>query len=246
LLVKLARILRGRQEFDEALVVVEQILTIDQSSRWAASEKLILIELVILKKDIAEIHRWQAERAKDPISRGANTLRHKYRDANIPWYSLDVHGDSWKKLPAADRKESQTPPSEAAVRQKLKREIKRLSFTNIELCDVLTFLREYSDVDIQVNWRALGQVGIGATGKISMDHRNITVKHALDLILTKAANNVEQESEPRYLIRGGVLLISTKAKLKKVAQTRPAGPQSQPAEPQSRADDRTRPETVGH
>jgi len=231
LLEKLAKIFRSRQEYDEALEVVEHILIIDPSSCWAANEKQVLIEFAILMKDVARIRKRQAEGVKDPNS----------RNANVPWYSFRVHGDGWKKLPAADRKEAQTPPTEAAIRHHLKREIVRLSFADIDLRDVLTFLSEYSDIKIQVNWQALGQVGIKATGKISMDYRNITVKRALDLVLTRAGNNVKPESEPRYVIQGGVLLISTKAELEKVIQTRPAEPQSQPAEPQSGADHLTKP-----
>ena len=221
LLKKVAERLRSQQQYDEALEVVEQILTVDQSNCWAANKKQELVEYIEIKKDVAELRKRQAERAKE-----ANA-----RDANTPWYGY-VNGDSWK-LRAAARKEAQTPPaneprSDAAIREKLKREIKKLSFTDLDLRDVLTFLHEYSGVDIQVNWRALGQVGIEPTRKVSMDYRNVTVKHALDRVLIWASNNVEQESEPRYLIQGGVLLISTKADLEKIAQTRPAEPQSQP------------------
>lgn len=230
-LKKLACRFRSRQEYDEALEVVEQILTIDPSSCWAANEKQVLIEFAILMKDVAKIRKRQTERARDPNSRYADIL----------WYSFDSHGDGWKKLPAADRKEPQPPLSEAAIRHHLKREIVRLSFADIDLRDVLTFLSEYSDIKIQVNWQALGQVGIKATRKISMDYRNITVKRALDLVLTRASNNVKPESEPRYVIQGGVLLISTKAELEKVTQARPPVPQSQPAEPQSGADHLTKP-----
>lgn len=126
--------------------------------------------------------------------------------------------------PVPSRRRDESPPPEAAIRQKLTREIKKLCFTDMELRDILTYLGHYSDVDIQVNWRALGQVGIEATGKFSMDYRDITVKHALDLVLTWATGNVERGSEPRYVIQGEVLLISTRAEIEKVAQTRPATP----------------------
>jgi autotransporter-associated beta strand protein len=115
----------------------------------------------------------------------------------------------------------QTPietAADAAARDMLKREIERLSFADIDFKDVISFLREYSDANIHVNWRALTAAGIEQTTKVSIDLRNITVKRAMEIVLrdvSRAGAAAGPESELRHIIDGGVLTISTKADLAK-------------------------------
>ena len=142
------------------------------------------------------------------------------RASGIPWYEYMRFPRDWKDL-TERRKEFMAQAAgetqaDAALREKLKREIERLSFADIGFKDVITFLREYSDANIHVNWRALTQAGIEPTTTVSVDVRKITVKRALDLVLrdvSGAGPAAGPESELRYVIDGGVLLISTKADL---------------------------------
>jgi autotransporter-associated beta strand protein len=206
-----AKALRSQQKYDQALEMVEQVLLIDPSDAWAANEKQVLTEFSALKKDTAG---FRTERTAELESQTA------LRDANTPWYEYIRYPRNWKQL-AESRKEFQAQAAgeteaDAAIREKLKPEIERLSFTDIDLRDVITFLREYSDANIHVNWRALAAAGIEQTTKVSVDVRKISVKRALDLVLLEASGSgasAGTDQELRYGIDGGVLTISTKADL---------------------------------
>jgi RND family efflux transporter MFP subunit len=106
------------------------------------------------------------------------------------------------------------PKEDAALREKLKREIDRLSFADIAFRDVIQFLREYSGANFHVNWRALQAVGIEQSTKISLDVRHVTVKRALELLLRDVSGEVEDGLA--YAINGGVLTVSTRADLMRV------------------------------
>jgi len=138
--------------------------------------------------------------------------------AEVPWYQYLRYPKSWKQL-TEDRKEfvasaADEGPADAEARKKLRREIERLRFADIDLKDVLQFLREYGDVNIHVNWRALTAAGIEENTKVSVDVREISVKRALDLILRDVSGAAAgADAELRYVLDGGVLTVSTKADL---------------------------------
>jgi general secretion pathway protein D len=208
-----AKALRSQQKYDQALEITEQILLIDSANPWASNEKETLTEFSVLKKDVKVFHTERTEEAKSQVD---------LRESSIPWYEYIRFPRNWKQL-SQSRKEFQAQAAgeteaDAALREKLKREIERLSFADIDFRDVITFLREYSDANIHVNWRALTAAGIEPTTKVSVDVRKITVKRALDLVLRDVSGSgaaAGPESELRYVIDGGVLTISTKADLAK-------------------------------
>jgi hypothetical protein len=205
--------LRSQQKYDQALETVEQVLRTDPSDHWAVNEKQVLIEFSALKKDTTG---FGMKRTAELESQTALS------DANIPWYEYIRYPRDWKQL-TESRKEFQAQAAgetgaDAAIRDKLNREIERLSFADIDLRDVITFLREYSDANIHVNWRALAAAGIEPTTKVSVDVRKISVKRALDLVLREASGSAAAagpEQELRYGIDGGVLTIATKANFAK-------------------------------
>jgi len=99
--------------------------------------------------------------------------------------------------------------ADAAVRQKLLRTIKRLNFEQIDLRDVCQFLREYSDVNLHVNWRALGTAGYEPGTKVNVEVKHVTVRRALELILRDVGSGSPQRGGLAYTIDDGVLTVST-------------------------------------
>lgn len=200
-----AKALRSQQKYDQALEVVEQVLLIDPADKWAAREKEALTEFAILQKDVRVFRDERKEEAKSLADA---------RASKVPWYEHLRYPRDWKQL-NEDRKEfvasaAGETGADTALREKLKREIERLSFADIDFKDVITFLSDYSDANIHVNWRALAGAGIERTTKISVDVRKITVRRALDLVLRQASAAARPENELRYGIDGGVVIISTK------------------------------------
>ncbi|HUT01216.1 MAG TPA: hypothetical protein VM031_02080 [Phycisphaerae bacterium] len=107
---------------------------------------------------------------------------------------------------------TQAATGEERLRRNLEREIERLTFTDIDLKDVLQFLQEYSEANIHVNWHALQAAGIHQTTKVSVNVGKVSVKRVLDLILCEAgAPAAGTDAELRSVVDGGVLIISTRA-----------------------------------
>jgi RND family efflux transporter MFP subunit len=111
--------------------------------------------------------------------------------------------------PAASR-----PDPDAAASQKLTREIERLSFAEIDLKDVIQFLREYSGANFHVNWHALAAAGVEATTKVTVDVRKITVQRALELVLRDVSAGIEDgDARLAFRIDDGVVVVSTRSDL---------------------------------
>jgi general secretion pathway protein D len=211
-LTQQAKDLRSQQKYDKALEVADQILLFDPKNAWAKREREYLVEFDILMKSRATMRDQRVEEAK---------ALWDTRRSEVPWYEYLRYPENWKQL-SEERKEFQASAAgesamDAALREKLKREIERLSFADIDFKDVIQFLREYSDANIHVNWRALSAAGIEQTTKVTVDVRKISVKRALDLVLADVSGAAAgADAELRYVLDEGVLIVSTKADLARV------------------------------
>ena len=93
----------------------------------------------------------------------------------------------------------------AAVRKRLNERIKELNFDEIELKDVLQFLRDVSNVSIYVNWSTRGMcVGKNTTVKVHL--QNVTLDKALRIIL----EDVGAAAPLDYVLDEGVITVSTR------------------------------------
>lgn len=207
---------RGRKEYGKALEVVDQVLLLDPGNGWAAGEKQNLTEFEVLMKEGGSFRdqRINEHRQLEDL-----------RASEIPWYDLVRYPKNWKQI-TEERKEFKASAAgesevDAAVREKLKREIEQLSFHEIEFKEVIGFLRDYSQVNIHVNWPALKTGGIEQTTKVSVELRKVPVQRALKLILKDVSGSAAGAgADLRYVIDGGVLVISTKEDLAKEPQRR--------------------------
>jgi len=207
-LTKQAEAHRSRRDYEKALEAVRQVKALDPHNTWAERQTDVLLELDLLARTRDEMIASDGVDRR-PAGRGES-------QAEVPWYQLLRYPKNWERL-TEDRKEltasaAGESPADAAIRQKLARTIERLNFTDIDLKDVIQFLREYSDTNIHVNWRALEDAGIETTTKIAMDTRNVTVRRALEMVLREAAGAAAgTRAALGYGIDGGVLVVSTKA-----------------------------------
>jgi len=64
--------------------------------------------------------------------------------------------------------------------------IPQLHFDNMAMSDVIAFLRDFTDANINVNWAALERAGVSKDTRIEMDLRDIRVSQALSLIFQAA------------------------------------------------------------
>jgi uncharacterized protein YfaS (alpha-2-macroglobulin family)/TolA-binding protein len=77
----------------------------------------------------------------------------------------------------------------------------QLEFIETPLHDVVSFLKDYHGIEIQIDRKALDDVGIGSDTPITRDLKGITLRSALQLML--------RDLDLTYVIQDEVLLITT-------------------------------------
>jgi len=109
--------------------------------------------------------------------------------------------ESRKKYASVDLSES--GPAERKIRTALEEETK-VEFVETPLQDVLDFLRDQHDIEIQLDSKALDDDAIAQDTPISMDIKGISLRSALRLML--------EPLNLTYVIKNEVLQITTKTK----------------------------------
>ena len=124
------------------------------------------------------------------------TARRKERYESM---DLATHGPAEKKITAALKSPTQ------------------VDFIETPLQDVIDFLKDYHGIEIQIDTKALNDVGIDPTTPITKNLKGISLRSALKLIL--------REFELTYVIQDEVLLITTpeEAETQPVDQGLPRG-----------------------
>lgn len=95
------------------------------------------------------------------------------------------------------------------VQAKLSREIEKLALADIGLQDVLQCLREYSDANILVDWRALIEAGIERSTKVSLDARGITVRTVLGRLVQDLDSIMPPEVGMTYVVGDDHVRVTT-------------------------------------
>jgi len=205
-----ARTLRKQWHFHEALGAVEQILAADPKDAWALKEKQGLsqqMDRLAKQGMLAGPKATEDEETADDLVKTTDA-----RKVESPWTTLLRQPHGWKQL-VEDRSGFQASaagesPTDAALRAKLDRQLERLTFEDIDLADVLAFLREYSDAPIRADWRALEAVGVSRGWQVSVDVRRISVRQGLELVL-RDVNKAIPGADVAAVAAGGQVVVTT-------------------------------------
>jgi hypothetical protein len=106
------------------------------------------------------------------------------------------------------RKEENVP-----LAAQLERPLPAVNFEKVALTDAIDFLRDVSDVNLFVNWRALKAAGVDRQQPVSVRLRNVKFSKVLSLILNEAAG---KEGLLAWHAADGVINISTAEELNKI------------------------------
>ena len=93
-----------------------------------------------------------------------------------------------------------------AVAKRMQQRIEELNFEDVELKDVIQFVRDVSGMSIYVKWHALNAAGISRNTTVNIHVKNVTMEKALTLIL----DDVGAAAPLVWTAEGGVLTISTR------------------------------------
>ncbi|MBL7133715.1 MAG: hypothetical protein ISS78_06425 [Phycisphaerae bacterium] len=200
----------GRR-FEQALQEVERVLSLDPKNRWAAEQKETLAQFIILmsEKDAVKTRNVQTQHVLVDLKR-----------SEIPWWKELTYPRDWRDITSRRTKYEVTAGLETEqdrrVRMRLKETIRELNFDDIELKDVIQFLRDVSGVNIYVKWSALAAAGITKATTVNVHLQEVTLEKALRVIL----EDVGAAAPLGYVVDSGVISISTKDDLATKTTTR--------------------------
>jgi hypothetical protein len=106
---------------------------------------------------------------------------------------------------AADKRNGADDP---ATRAMLDRALPEVTFDGVGLSDVIDFLRDVTNANIFVNWRALEGAGIDRGATVNVRLRDVKFSKALQIILDGVGGD---EVRLGYTVGDGVVTISTEA-----------------------------------
>jgi hypothetical protein len=96
--------------------------------------------------------------------------------------------------------------SDHAQRAAFGQVLPEVKFENVALKDALEFIRDVSNANIHVNWRAIEIAGVSQDTNVNMHLRNVTLRKTLDLLLSEAGGGTALT----YYIDQGVIEVTTK------------------------------------
>ncbi len=85
----------------------------------------------------------------------------------------------------------------------------KIKFDDLPLSGVMEFLREATEINLVVNWKALADVGITRDTEVSLEVSGVTVGTLLDLVLENVSGNADKYSRAYWIVDKGIVKIST-------------------------------------
>lgn len=97
-------------------------------------------------------------------------------------------------------------PAASVVRAQLAERLPELRFQGTTLGDAIDFLRDVSQANIVVNWKALDAIGVSKDTPLNLHLADISLAKSLDLILDEASGG----DSVTYYVDDGVIEITTR------------------------------------
>src|SRR5437870_9431849 len=94
----------------------------------------------------------------------------------------------------------------SSARLMLNRTVPDLKMTGVAVVDAIDSLRDLTNANIHVNWKALEEQGIGKDTPVNVHVRGVTLEKALSLVLSEAGAG----DKLAYYIDQGVIEITTR------------------------------------
>ncbi|MFI5381511.1 MAG: hypothetical protein ACHRHE_19615 [Tepidisphaerales bacterium] len=94
----------------------------------------------------------------------------------------------------------------AQAKMSLSRNLPRINFTGVTFKEAVDFLRDFSGLNIHVNWKAIEAAGVAADTPVNIKLRDVPVRKALSLVLSEASGGVGLT----FYVEDGVVEITTR------------------------------------
>jgi len=200
------RQLQAEQKYEEALQVVEQVLFLDPLNPAALLLKEVLRDVVIYR----DFDRARRERG---LSYARETLQ--LEQSMIVPETLMAYPPDWPELSFRRGEVQSFVESEADRRVLASLETRRIpaSFADNSLQDVLAFVATVTNINLDVDWESLEQIGIERDKLISLELREVPARVVLDRVLEKA--QPDAFSKAGWAVNDGVLVVAADEALRR-------------------------------
>ncbi|MDX2114613.1 MAG: hypothetical protein SFZ24_03195 [Planctomycetota bacterium] len=200
------RALQVEHKYEEALQVAEQVLFLDPTNSAALLLKDVLRD-VILYREFEEVRR---ERAVSVVEEALENQRSLIIPRGVMNYPAD-----WPEISFRRGEQQAFMESEADRRVLATLDSRRVpaSFRDNTLEDVVTFLATVTNLNVDVDWDSLAQIGIERDRPISLELREVPARVVLERVLEKA--QPDAFSKAGWAVQDGVLVIAADEALRR-------------------------------
>ncbi len=209
-----ARALQRQMRQEEALVVINQALSLDPQNIPAQAIRDILEDLIVLRD------QRDFRRQRDVMIGRHSALN---LEATIPYDDLLVYPTDWPQL--TQRRLEALDVTGGESRQNREASLKLdtpvpVNFEANPLEAVISYLRTTTGVNIFVNWPALNFEGIEEDMPITLQLAEVPARTALDKVLQLANAASGTTNIATYSIIDGVVEVSTQSELNRTTEAR--------------------------
>lgn len=212
-LVADSRRLTDQGKYDQALKVVNQILVIDPRNEYALGIRPILFDRASLQ--------YQREQ-KEAFNREWVNSFDALEEKKVPYSDVLKFPTNWPDLSAKRdqtvRDERNVTAADEALTGILDKSLPEIRFQDVAFADVIDFLRDTTQANIFVNWKALEAAGIDRNAPVSTRLRNVKFSKVLRTILDSLGGGATIKLG--YTVDEGVITISTEEDLARNVDTR--------------------------
>jgi len=201
-----------QRDWAQALAAVDQILVLDRNDDYANGMRPFLLDQAQFAKQ---------RKYRETFDRQMTDVLIENEEKRIPYNDILRYPENWPEL--SERRERTVEAERGASQEDqgvaiaLDRKLPEINFSNVAFSDVVDFLRDVSQANIFVNWRALEAAGIAKDTQVSARLRDVKFAKVLNTVLNEVGGGTVRLG---YTIDEGVITISTEEDLSANVVTR--------------------------
>ncbi|MCC6429132.1 MAG: hypothetical protein IT435_20215 [Phycisphaerales bacterium] len=203
-----ARDLQREMKYREALQVVDQILFLDEINPAGLILKDILQDAYLYR----EFHLIRDQQLQGTAENALNNERSLIMPSGIINF-----GSDWPSVSARRGEPIQfaETPEDRRVRTVLETKRIPVTFKDNTFKDVIGFIQNVSNLDIDTDWPSLEAIGITSDTPVNLELRNVTLRSVLDRVMSKIGDPGNETNRAGWEISDGVLRIASEELLRK-------------------------------
>lgn len=193
------RALQSELKYEEALEIVENILFLDPGNPSGLLLKDIIEDTIVYRQFLGYQRDKKLSYARESLDNHEAMI--------IPDFLMD-YPDDWPQISFQRGSTLEYAESEInrAVLTRLNETRMPVDFDNNSFEEVLGFIGTTADLDIDVDWESLADIGVDPDSPITLRLNNVTLEVLIDRVLAKAS---DPQLPASWAVQDGILTISS-------------------------------------